>query len=429
MMRFFPKMLNKLMLLGLGALAAQAGVVQAEQTDGLTLWPADKSYKVYAHTHADAQPWHGEKLTLVDDERTTGLWQNDKGELVFQWNNAWWSAFSVTPEQPVNLEAYRHGGLLMTLEVLEFAEAGLEVTWQCGNGCERKAGLTHQLPKFLGKGPQQVALPAACLIRDTDNAGYVAAPLRIGSGGTGTVAFQSIEWVASLQGSEASLLTCPDYKTVALEPEPLSEHWALSWWIPRHEAKVALTKTANPELVFVGDSITEGWEKSGAGVFEKYFGNYKTLTLGFGGDRTENVLWRLQHGEIDGIDPKLLVLMIGTNNTGHRQDSPKLVAEGIKAILQEIHTRLPNTKVLLHAIFPRGAEADDHLREINSLINARIRNFADGEKVIFKDINSVFLTEDGTLPEEVMPDLLHPEEYGYTLWAESIKDDVKRLTK
>lgn len=154
-----------------------------------------------------------------------------------------------------------------------------------------------------------------------------------------------------------------------------------------------------------------------------------TLNLGYGGDRTENVLWRLQHGEVDETDPKLVVLMIGTNNTGHRQDDPARIAEGIQHILAELEQRVPNSKVLLLAIYPRGATADDVLRKNNALVNARIRNFADNKRVFFKDINSVFLTQDGVLTEEVMPDLLHPEAYGYTLVAEAIKGDIEKLMR
>ncbi|MDO3384937.1 GDSL-type esterase/lipase family protein [Gilvimarinus sp. SDUM040013] len=394
----------------------------------LQLWPAVHEQTVNAHNHDDVQPWHGDVLNL-GDERKTILSKNQNGDLVFEFENAWWSAFSINLKQPANLEKFRRGGLLLNLSVESFQEAGMDITWQCGPGCERKASATQQMGAFLGAGTQSLLVPSSCFIRDTDNAGYVKTPLRIGAGGTGKVAFSGIKWVDSLNEVKATVLECPNYKTVALEPAPLTEHWALSWWMPRHEVKVKLAQTTDPELVFIGDSITEGWENAGAGVFEKYFGQYETLTLGFGGDRTENVLWRLNHGEVDNIDPKLVVLMIGTNNTGHRQDSPALVAEGIKAILDKLQQKLPNTKVLLHAIFPRSATADNHLREINSLINARIRNFADGERVFFKDINSEFLTEDGVLTEKVMPDLLHPEEYGYSLWAEAIKDDIKRLVK
>ena len=97
-------------------------------------------------------------------------------------------------------------------------------------------------------------------------------------------------------------------------------------------------------------------------MWTKYYADRNALNLGFSGDRTENVLWRLQNGEIDGIAPKLAVIMIGTNNTGHRSDPPEQIAAGVQAILSELQQRLPDTKVLLLAIFPRGADKDDPMR-------------------------------------------------------------------
>lgn len=400
--------------------------VAAEQPVSLPLWPAQQAQTIYAHTNDIRQPWQGQFLSL-GDERKTELLRDDQGALVFRFSNAWWSAFDITMAQPANLEIFRQGGLFIRVSAKSFVDAALEFAWLCGSGCERKVSVSQKMMALSGKGEQSLFVPASCFIRDKDNAGYVATPLRVGANGTGEVAFHSIKWVASIDDDQVQKLNCSNYKTIALEPEPLKEHWALSWWMPRHQEKLKLAQTADPELVFIGDSITEGWEKSGAAVFDRYFGQYRTLNLGFSGDRTENLLWRLRNGEIDNINPKLVVLMIGTNNTGHRQDPPALVAAGVKAVIREIQKRLPDTRILLHAIFPRGATADDHLRQLNSLINARIRNFADDRKIFFKDINRVFLTEDGVLSKEVMPDLLHPQEYGYTLWAEAIKDDVKRL--
>ena len=190
--------------------------------------------------------------------------------------------------------------------------------------------------------------------------------------------------------------------------------------MPRHEQKLQEAKTLDPELVFLGDSITQGWQESGDDVWNQAFSPWRSLNLGFSGDRTENVLWRLAHGEVDDINPKLVVMMIGTNNTGHRMDPPETVALGIKTILEELKTRLPDTQVLLLAIFPRGSTPDDPMRVNNTLINARIRNFADNEQVFFVDLNSVFLDQDGHLSKKVMPDLLHPESYGYQLLADKL---------
>ena len=139
------------------------------------------------------------------------------------------------------------------------------------------------------------------------------------------------------------------------------------------------------------------------------------------------MIWRLQHGEIDGIAPKLAVIMIGTNNTGHRQDPPEQTAAGIKKILEVLKKKLPRTRVLLLAVFPRGATSDDKLRKINDGINKSIQGFADGKRVHFLNINTTFLDDDGKLPKSVMPDLLHPNEKGYRMWAAAQEPTIKKL--
>ena len=219
---------------------------------------------------------------------------------------------------------------------------------------------------------------------------------------------------------------CPD-NAAALTPAPLEEEWAVEWWMPRHEEKLNEEGRESSELLFLGDSITHGWESTGENVFEQYFSGYKVHNLGFSGDRTENVLWRIQNGALNNLNPKVAVLMIGTNNTGHRQDSAECTAKGIELILDEFKERLPETRVLLLAIFPRGEAPDEDLRQLNKQINQRIEKFSDREKVTFLDINHVFLSEEGFLSEEIMPDMLHPNEHGYQIWAESIDSYLKKL--
>jgi lysophospholipase L1-like esterase len=201
-----------------------------------------------------------------------------------------------------------------------------------------------------------------------------------------------------------------------------------AWWKNRFEEKQALVKQGGWELVFMGDSITHGWEGGGKEVWAQNFAQYKALNLGYGGDRTEHVLWRLDNGELDGYQPKLLVLMIGTNNTGHRplaQESPEDTAAGIKAILDKIGKKSPNTRVLLLAVFPRGAKPDEEKRVRNDKVNALIKGYADGKRVIFLDFNKEMLEPDGTLTKEMMPDFLHPQAKGYAIWAKAIMPVVK----
>jgi len=200
------------------------------------------------------------------------------------------------------------------------------------------------------------------------------------------------------------------------------------WWKKRFEAKQELVKQGGWELVFLGDSITHGWESSGKSVWNENFGAFKTLNLGYGGDRTEHVLWRLENGELDGYQPKLLILMIGTNNTGHRpleQESAEDTAAGIKAILDKIGQKSPSTKVLLLAIFPRDNQPDGDKRVRNDKVNAIIKGFADGQRVLFMDLSKDMLEPDGTLAKEMMPDFLHPKEKGYGIWAKAVMPVVK----
>lgn len=223
-----------------------------------------------------------------------------------------------------------------------------------------------------------------------------------------------------------SFSQCTD-DALALTPAPLQESWAIEWWMPRHEEKLTEEGRETAEILLVGDSITHGWENTGKEVWSDYFGAYGTYNIGYSGDRTENVLWRFEHGEIDGINPKVAVLMIGTNNTGHRQDPAECTALGIERIVDELSERLPDTHILLLAIFPRSESPDDELRQLNQNINHRIEKLSEQEQVTFIDLNPIFLNDELILTEEMMPDLLHPNESGYRLWAEALKPYLMEL--
>lgn len=200
------------------------------------------------------------------------------------------------------------------------------------------------------------------------------------------------------------------------------------WWLSRHEEKLSM-KASMPrvDLVFLGDSITHAWEKEGAEVWSEFYKPRHALNLGFDGDCTENVLWRLEHGEVDDIQPKLLVLLIGTNNSGHRQDNAEDTARGIKKILLVLTEKLPNTNVLLLAIFPRSAKATQRLRVLNSEVNQYIQTYDDNDKVFYLDINHCFLDKEGRLTRDVMSDFLHPNVSQYKVWAEAIEPHIQKL--
>jgi lysophospholipase L1-like esterase len=199
------------------------------------------------------------------------------------------------------------------------------------------------------------------------------------------------------------------------------------WWDARHEQKLALVKQGGWELVFIGDSITQAWEGPGKATWEKFYGNRKALNLGYSGDRTEHVLWRFEHGELDGLKPKGAIIMIGTNNTGHRNDPPEAIAAGVKAIVEKLRASWPDTKLLVLGIFPRAPLPTTPARVNNDKANELIAKLADGDKVTYLNINEKFLTATGELTKEVMPDLLHPPASGYQTWAEAIEPAVKKL--
>jgi lysophospholipase L1-like esterase len=200
-------------------------------------------------------------------------------------------------------------------------------------------------------------------------------------------------------------------------------------FLKSHESFVEVAKKGEAQVVFLGDSITAGWNGQKA-IFEKEYGQYKAVNFGIGGDRTQHVLWRVENGEFEGIKPKAVVLMIGTNNSGAADNSPEQIAAGIKNIISAIHQRSPNTKVLLLAIFPRGAtEANNPGRAKNKAVNALIAKFDDGQKVRYLDIGAKFLTADGTLEKSVMPDLLHLNAVSYQIWADAIREPLAALVK
>lgn len=194
-------------------------------------------------------------------------------------------------------------------------------------------------------------------------------------------------------------------------------------WVERHEQINARAEQGDVDLLFLGDSITQGWADNE--VWQEFYGQRKAMNAGIGGDRTQHVLWRLDHGNIEGISPKLCVLMIGTNNSG--DDSSQDIAAGIEAILASLHEKLPQTKVLLLGIFPRGADANDPRRQKNVAANEIVKELDDGENVHYLDLSEAFLDDDGTLSKEIMPDLLHLSLPGYRIWAESIEPKVAEL--
>lgn len=202
-----------------------------------------------------------------------------------------------------------------------------------------------------------------------------------------------------------------------------------AWQVKRHAEKMEAVKAGGAKVVFIGDSITHFWESKdrGKAQLERYFseGDMKMLDLGISADRTEHVLWRLNEGgELDGYEAKFVHLMIGTNNAGHypiEQEPPADTILGIREILNTIRAKQPKATIVLSAIFPRGATADDPIRRRNEIVNREIMNFADGKTIFWCDFSDQFLTADGRLSPDIFPDRLHPNGLGYEIWYSAVK--------
>ena len=184
-----------------------------------------------------------------------------------------------------------------------------------------------------------------------------------------------------------------------------------------HRSFLKRAQEGSVDLLFLGDSITQGWGGAQK-TWDRFYTPRKAANFGIGGDRTEHVLWRIQNGELKGIEPKVVVLMIGTNNAGG--STPDEIAQGITAIVHELRERLPKTKILLLGVFPRG-EKPDGTRERVKSVNEKIAKLDDGSNVHYLNIGNAFLSEDGTISNKIMPDYLHLSQRGYRIWAEAME--------
>ncbi len=238
----------------------------------------------------------------------------------------------------------------------------------------------------------------------------------------------------------AALLAAAAAGPVNPAANPLSRD-NLPWWHARHEEKLARVRQGHVDVVFLGDSITQDWELHGpeawrdfAPVWQRFYGDRNAVNLGFKGDTTASLLWRMQHGELDGIQPKLAVIMIGANNLGRVHWSAEQTLGGIAAIIADLHRRLPQTRILLLSVFPseRSAWVDQTTAEINQGLAQQYGHGADG--VTYQDVTGVFTTNghldraaflDGYLTP---PDpLLHPTAQTQARLAAAIEPTVARL--
>ena len=205
-------------------------------------------------------------------------------------------------------------------------------------------------------------------------------------------------------------------------------------WMPHHNDLKERVRKGPVDLLMIGDSIVFRWERQGKKVWDEFYGNRRAVQIGSSGDYTGHILWRLQNGGVAGASPKLTVLLIGTNNTGLRNDPPEETAYGISAILKELKMRLPDSKILLLGVFPRGNYAGasethkkrlDEITNANKKVNGIIKGYADEKTVFYRDFGDIFLTPEGFVDPVLMPDYVHPGEAGFRAWGKVMEPFIK----
>lgn len=211
-------------------------------------------------------------------------------------------------------------------------------------------------------------------------------------------------------------------QNTALVPTPFQEE--------RHEGFLREARRGGIECLLMGDSITDWWARAGADVYEANFAPLQCANFGIAGDRTQGVLWRMENGELEGYSPKLMMLMIGTNNLSGRRSAPNTpeeIAMAIATIVARFRTTFPEAKVLLLGVFPRGAEPGNEYREPIQRINELIADLDDAEHVRFMDIGERFLERDGSISVDIMADGLHPTARGYQIWADAVMPTFRAM--
>ena len=215
----------------------------------------------------------------------------------------------------------------------------------------------------------------------------------------------------------------PDYP-----PEKMKE------WFDRHEQLCARARQGGIDVLFLGDSITEGWEKQGLPAWQKIAHRHRIANFGRAGDRTQQVLWRITHGELDTLSPAVTVLLIGTNNLDPGLDAPPLLRQhtpeetvaGVAAVVREVQQRLPRTQILLTGVFPRGAKDSRYRTEV-PVVNAGLGRLALELGVSFLDLTTRFLPPSGKLDPALFTDQLHLSPQGYEIWADALLPELDRL--
>ena len=205
---------------------------------------------------------------------------------------------------------------------------------------------------------------------------------------------------------------------------PFGEYWWANRFLSRIE-QVRAAKGQSVDLVLMGDSIMHFWEWKHPESWARFTKGRRVINCGYGGDRTQHVIWRIGHGELDGYAARAVVLMIGTNNNSSDDTDPANVAKGVEKIVGLIRARQPKAKIILHPVFPRGASADsahhNKARARNDRTNGLLRAFAQANPdIAWIDFNDRLVGADGWVPRDIMADEIHPTDRGYDLWMEAL---------
>jgi lysophospholipase L1-like esterase len=212
----------------------------------------------------------------------------------------------------------------------------------------------------------------------------------------------------------------------AVEPMPRDDASAKE----RNELLNERAARAGPkaQILFVGDSITQHWETEGKEVWSQYYARRDALNLGLSGDKTQHVLWRLDNGNLAGLEPKVIVLMIGTNNISSDATSVAQVADGVTAVVNKLRDRLPHARLLLLAVLPTEEHPGPKRGNILQ-VNQIIRRLADEQHVFWLDFGYRYVASDGTISQSLMHDYVHLTAQGYRIWAESMEDELTTLLR
>lgn len=221
------------------------------------------------------------------------------------------------------------------------------------------------------------------------------------------------------------MLDVPPTPPAIVSPAPagpwiaVARPWGTATWLAQHDAFVTRARQGGIDVLFLGDSITENFATRGQDVWNREIAPLGTVAdFGIGGDRTQFVLWRAQHGELAGSGARVVVVMVGTNNLATA--TPENLVRGVAAIVDTVRTTLPGATIVLNAVLPRGGR-DDPVRAKLADVNARLAGLADGAHVRWLDAGAGFLDPDGGVRPELMPDKLHPSAAGYEIWADALR--------